>query len=237
MIRLRLADFSYLISLEMPGANTDGLLPPHNTCFRRHRYGTKACAAERIRADDLENAVIDELMKTFMRRNRLEVVIRNAIGRMEASRPRLADEVAAAAVTIRQLEESLERYFRAFEVATMSEVACAPRIQQLTEELRSLRTRHADLMAIRDDAPIATAPDLVGLRSRMKDTLSENEPLRRKALLQELVSHVTVHPRCAKPVFRVPFGVVRPLYGLVGPGLQRSNQFTELNGCDIPLAK
>ena len=30
LIRLRLADFSNLISLEMPGANTDGLLPPHS---------------------------------------------------------------------------------------------------------------------------------------------------------------------------------------------------------------
>ena len=28
MIRLRLADFSNIISLEMPGANTDGLIVP-----------------------------------------------------------------------------------------------------------------------------------------------------------------------------------------------------------------
>ena len=30
MIRLRLADFAHLISLETRGANTDGLLPPYN---------------------------------------------------------------------------------------------------------------------------------------------------------------------------------------------------------------
>jgi hypothetical protein len=29
------------------------------------------------------------------------------------------------------------------------------------------------------------------------------------------VISVTVHPRCAKPAFRVPMRVVRPLYGLV----------------------
>jgi len=170
------------------------------TCFHRHRYGTKACPAERIPADDLENTLIEELVETFTRRDRLELVIQKAIARLEASRPHLLADVAAATAEVRQIEESLERYFRAFEAGTMSELACAPRIQQLTDNLRSLRARHADLTAIRDDAP--TAPDLIGLRSRIADTLGgEKEPPRRKALLQELVSHVTVHPHFVKPVF------------------------------------
>ena len=40
------------------------------------------------------------------------------------------------------------------------------------------------------------------------------------------VISVTVHPRCAKPAFRVPMGVVRPLYGLVGRSLYNANRAT-----------
>jgi hypothetical protein len=56
----------------------------------------------RIPADGLEKAVIDELLMTFTRRNRLEGVIQKSIARLEASRPRLADDVVGAAANLQQ---------------------------------------------------------------------------------------------------------------------------------------
>jgi hypothetical protein len=78
---------------------------------------------------------------------------------------------------------------------------------------------HAALMAIRDDAPMATASDLVGLRSRINDApfrlwgvfIEESLERHLRAFAATVRGAQATSDIVPKPVFRVPMGVVRPL--------------------------
>jgi site-specific DNA recombinase len=52
------------------------------TCFRRHRYGTRSCDADRLRADDLEGAVLDSLLRTYRSSDLIERAVQAVAARV-----------------------------------------------------------------------------------------------------------------------------------------------------------
>jgi Fic family protein len=44
-------------------------------CFSRHRYGTQECDQDRLRADELEERVVESLLATLARRDLLEEAV------------------------------------------------------------------------------------------------------------------------------------------------------------------
>jgi site-specific DNA recombinase len=53
-------------------ANGNDYRYPYYVCFTRHRYGTQECDQDRLRADELEERVVESLLATLSRRELLE---------------------------------------------------------------------------------------------------------------------------------------------------------------------
>jgi hypothetical protein len=84
-------------------------------CFSRHRYGTQECDQDRLRADELEERVVESLLATLARHDLLEEAVERWGEIVERSRPDRERELAAVEAQIRRAQGSLDRYFHAFE--------------------------------------------------------------------------------------------------------------------------
>lgn len=94
---------------------------PIPLCFSRHRHGTSEYSQERLRAEELEERVVESLLTTLERRERLEEALRRWTDQISEGRPKRERELAAVDARIRKAETALDRYFRAFENARLSE--------------------------------------------------------------------------------------------------------------------
>jgi site-specific DNA recombinase len=189
-------------------------------CHSRQRYGSDACSADRLPADRLEAAMNEALVQTLGRSDLVEQAVKEAHDRAEAARPRHQGELAALEAEIAKTRQTLDRYFAAFESGSMSEAACAARVESLTQKLGQLKTRHAELTEVvqSESEPTVTPKQVEDVLSHVKDVLAGGHPQQVKALLQVLVAEVRVDSRDSiKPVFRVPMGGVRILDGVVDP--------------------
>jgi hypothetical protein len=81
---------------------------------------------------------------------------------------------------------ALDRYFRAFEVGTMPEDTCAPRIASLSEQAKDSNRGPAKLAVQQDDEQPerASAADLDALRGNLRAALNESSPVRVKGVLK-----------------------------------------------------
>ena len=188
------------------------------TCYSRQRYGTETCAAERVEAGRLDEAVLESLLRTYEDEQVLEEAVHEYVTRSSAARPNQQEQVAAVQADLRKSEEALDRYFNAFETGKMDEDLCRPRIEALTERLRALRTRHSDLTAaIEDEELTGPSPgELEALRAKIRRAIEHGPVTLRKAVLQELVAEVRVESRrVIRPTFRLPLRGVRELSQMV----------------------
>ena len=209
-------------------------------CFSRQRYGRQACEAERLPADDLHEAILDALERTYSDGELVEEAFRQAVARLKAGKPSLADELDAAEAEIGRMELALDRYLTAFESGSLSEAACGQRVKSLSEKLMELRCRRDDLhdLANEERAAQPIEPDLEDLAGRLHDVLREGDDRGRKALLKALVHEVrVVGRRDIRPTFRLPSDPVRILDGLVGPAVQNPNRDVLIEGPRIVLRR
>lgn len=88
-------------------------------CRTRQAKGARACAGQRLPADDLEAAVIDDLLRVYQDLDLFEEAIPGAYEDTEQERPRLEAELASAQALLRETTSALDRYLRAFEAGTM----------------------------------------------------------------------------------------------------------------------
>jgi hypothetical protein len=112
-------------------AHGNGGRYPYYVCFSRQRYGRAACDADSLPADQLEQAVIEQLMSMLDQEPLVGEAIDRAFAQIDAERPRREAEVERLDAERRKLNEALDRYFRAFEQGTMPEQACGERITQV----------------------------------------------------------------------------------------------------------
>ena len=63
-------------------------------CFSRHRYGTQECDQDRVRAEELEERVVESLLATLERGDLLEQALGEWTELAEASRPKREKELA-----------------------------------------------------------------------------------------------------------------------------------------------
>ena len=137
------------------------------------------------------------------------------------SRDKTEAELAEIRQEILGKDDSLSRYFRAFETGSLSQETCAPRIEEVGRQLRKLRNRAATIEAGLD-AVCQALPTPVRIKEfgqTIRATVEAGSVTEQKALAQTLVSEVRVGPDSQlQPIFRVPFEMVRELYGVVGRG-------------------
>ncbi len=134
-------------------ANGNGGHYSYYVCFSRQRYGRKACDADSLPANELEQAILEQLHTLLAREDEVRQVITEAFVELDAQRPKREAEVARLDAELRKVNHTLDRYFRAFEEQTMPEQACAPRITELTRRLSELEARRAELAADKTMAP------------------------------------------------------------------------------------
>ena len=148
------------------------------TCWSRNRYGTRTCDADRLPAEELDEAILRSLLQTFERRATFERACRAAAKQADGRRADLRKELKATEAEIAKAEASIERYFHAFENGTMPEARCAERVDALGDRLVELRARRDELAAlvaaprpagaVRRDAGAAARPRRPGDEERRR---------------------------------------------------------------------
>ena len=198
-------------------ANGNGGRYRYYVCFSRQRYGKKACEGERLPADQLEEAILEQLLGVLEREPLVREAIAEAFAELDAEQPRRETEIKQLDGDLRRTGDSLDRYFRAFEEGTMPESACAPRIGELTEQLRGLEARREELRAEEpDEREPLTDDDLALLQAEVRAVIDGGDPSTRKALLQSMVDEIRVvsraeiYPSFSLPAVRPPSGAVPP---------------------------
>ena len=198
-------------------ANGNGGRYRYYVCFSRQRYGRSACDAQSLPAEKLEQAILDQLADLLSREDQIRAEIERAFAELDADKPKREAEVERLDAELRKTNDTLDRYFHAFEHGTMPENACAPRIAKLTQRLSELEARRTELAAADDDQlePLSD-DDLHLLQAHVTEVIADGDPPARKALLQALIQEIRVVSRDEiYPFFNLP--VVRPRYGSVPP--------------------
>jgi site-specific DNA recombinase len=177
------------------------------TCFTRMRYGTSQCDNDRLPAEQLEQVVTRRLWKVLDDQELIDRAIAKAYERLTQRDDQQQSELAAIQNKAADTRAAMERYFRAFETASMPEDTCAPRIAALAEQAKTLEARASELAAHQDEPPPerATATDLDALRRTLRTALNESTPNRVKPVLQAMIDSIRVEGRDnIEPTFRIP---------------------------------
>ena len=141
-------------------------------------------------------------------------------------------------VELRKTEVTIDRYLAAFEDGSMSSAQCGPRIEQLSDRLRELRSRRDEVEGI--DSQHQDEPDqerIATLRGDLALALSQGEAPAVKTVLRELVDSIEVHDeRLVRPRFRNP-GAVRTRSSVTVPAVPCSNRGMVIGGPSIQLRR
>jgi site-specific DNA recombinase len=190
---------------------------PYYVCFSRQRYGRARCQADRLPAEALEDAILDQLTRLLSDSRLVEQAIQEAHAQLDQDRPKRQAEIERIAEEIKYTNQTLDRYFHAFEQGAMPEAACGARIRELTSKLHGLQT-HRDELAINNDQPPEPLgkDDLRDLAAHVRQVIQQGDPPTRKTLLQALIHEIQVVDRDQiQPIFSLP--AVRPPSGSVPP--------------------
>jgi site-specific DNA recombinase len=176
------------------------------TCHTRHRYGPTACNADRLPANDLDDAIVTALINTYGDTD----LVANAVARsQQRNHTLLAQHQAehrAVTAEIVTAEQAIDRLLGAFETA-IPETICGDRIRTVTAKLRDLQHRRDELAELVEAAntPLPTNQQIANAHANLQHALTNGGDQQRKALLQLLIADVHVAGRDhIKPVFRVP---------------------------------
>ena len=188
-------------------------------CRTRQAKGARACPAQRVPADDLEDAIAAALVATYDAHDLFESAANDAYAEAANERPRLQAERASADTQLRETTAAIGRYLHAFEAGTMSDTLCAPRIAELSQRRDELTARRNQLasQARAAQPQLPTAAQLRALAAHLQRALQDASPDVVKQLYDELIDRIEISPdKHAQPFFWVP-DVKRP-----GPSLARA---------------
>ncbi len=147
------------------------------SCFARQRHGTGRCDQERIPADALEQAIVQEAIAALDDGSIFEEAARRALKSWRDAHPETERELRAITKRIEQRKQALDRYLRAFEAGRLSEASCGHRVREIEGELAALEAERGVLEAERDLAPSMPEASLRSdLRRCVTDAVAAGEP-------------------------------------------------------------
>ncbi len=179
-------------------------------CFTRQRYGKDACDGERIRADVIEAAVLDALLTFYADPDLIARAVAVKTQQIATTTHQHRDEIDATTAELKKTEAAIERYIRAFEAGTISDDMFGPRVRDLGERARTLKTRRDELEEAADlaamDPPAQT--DIDTLRTELAHIVANGTDAHRKAAAQAFVHRlVVVEPGVIQPTYLVRGGI------------------------------
>ena len=173
-------------------------------CFSRQRYGKKACASKRLSARELEEKVMESIIKTYEDSGLIEAGVQEARKRAEELRPQLKEELSAVEGEIKRVNDTVDRYLAAFEKGTMPEALCGKRLDELSDRSRELRLRKEELLEAaeqkRVEAPIPK--EVRALRKKVLNVFKCGDSKAKKAILQSLIHEIRIGDM-AYPTYRL----------------------------------
>jgi site-specific DNA recombinase len=162
------------------------------TCYARQRHGTARCDQERLPADQLEDAIVAEVLAALDGGEIFQEAARRVRHAWEAAHPGRREELAAVDIDLGECRAVIDRYLRAFEAGRLSEIACAHRLQALEREIAGLAARKAALESQCEQAPVLPADgDLREWRGRIELAVAHAAPEQLKLLLGALVDRIS----------------------------------------------
>ncbi len=192
------------------------------TCFSRNRHGRQGCRSDVLRADLLDQAVLESLLATYADSEVVSAAIERWRSCSAQQGPENASQVRRLEAEISGSESAVRRYYNAFENGRLPETRFVGRVDALERRLTELR---AKLEELHDSAESVEAPSKKAVRDTeeaVRDAMLNGTPGQRKALLKELIVEVRVESRDSIiPTFRLPATPVRVTETMVGdPGLE-----------------
>jgi site-specific DNA recombinase len=191
------------------------------TCFSRNRHGSQGCRSDVLRADKLDEAVLESLLDTYADTRLVKAAIDASRLKTAQRAPSQRSELRRVEAEIVHAEAAVHRYYSAFESGGLPETRFLSRVQALETRLTELRARLEDLRES-DRTEVLAAPTAEVMRNvkeTLRDAMLNGTPGQRKALLKELVVEVSVESReSIVPTFRLPTAPVRVTEAVVGRG-------------------
>jgi site-specific DNA recombinase len=176
------------------------------TCFSRSRYGSHICNAERLPADELDDAILKALHAAYGQTDLMEKAIKQSWEHQQADQGRRVGELHAVDSEITKAEHAVDRYLTAFENGTLTETDCGTRIRRHSARIAELRQHRITLSEDLDERPhMPTNDELNWLRTQLEAALHDGPNPARKALIATLVAEIRVEGRDQiRPTFRIP---------------------------------
>jgi len=184
------------------------------TCYTRQRYGVDACPAERLPADQVEQAVLSALVDTYRRTDLIHEAVTAVAASIESMRDTYQAEVTAIDGELASIDAKTDRLISAIENG-LNEGDAIERITEHRQRANQLRLRRNELAALTDGAPIGPTTDqLAVIIDGISQATTEAEPNAIKRLFEQLVHEVRVTGRTnIKPYFRIPTNGTTPDQG------------------------
>jgi site-specific DNA recombinase len=193
-------------------------------CTGRRKYGPKACRGERLPQHKLEQAVLCQLAGIYRNGTLIQQAIAKAEAKAKRQRPAIEQRLASVGAEIPRLEQSLERYYEAFEQGTLSAERCDERLSRLQARLTDLRGKQAELAASTPDegthAP--TGGELAAIADHLDQLIANAEPQQAKALLRHLIAELKVESRAK----------IQPTYRVITPAVCATSEKVERTGIE-----
>ncbi len=119
------------------------------TCSTRYRYGTRTCGAARLPKDDLEEAVLEQMISIYRDSDLVAEALEHLRVSETEARVSVHDRIAALRQEQAGVSRAIDRYFAAFEAGTMKPAPCQERLDGLQVRQDALRAEEQALMARR----------------------------------------------------------------------------------------
>jgi hypothetical protein len=114
-------------------------------CYSVHNFGRDACDAERLPADELDDAIMKQLVSVLEQEPLVGQAITEAFAEIESDRSRREHDVVQLDGEIRRTKDARHQHFLAFEEGTLEPEDCAPRIKELQAQKQGLEARREEL--------------------------------------------------------------------------------------------
>ena len=205
-------------------ANGNGGRYHYYACTGRQKYGPKAYTGERLPREKLEHAVLHQVATIY----RDQQLIGDALAKAQADaaqrRPELEQRLASIGAEITRAEQSLERYYEAFEQGKLSPERCEDRLTRLQARLDDLHAQEAELslQAPHQTAQAPTPADLAAIANHLEAVIDEAAPQKAKALLRLLIEELRVNGRTE----------ILPTYRLLTPTVCAMSEKVEAAGIE-----
>jgi site-specific DNA recombinase len=172
----------------------------------------------------VEQAVLHQLVSLYRDEQLIGDALAKATAAAEKRRPEFEQRLASISAEIARTEQSLERYYEAFEQGKLSPERCEDRLAHLEARLDDLQAQEAELTlaAPVQAAHAPTAADLAEIADALEAVTAEGDPQKAKALLQLLIDELRVNSRAE----------ILPTYRLVTPAVCAMSEKVEAAGIE-----